>query len=125
MGQEIIAEVQSWISSAERVVVLTGAGISTDSGIADFRGPQGAVDHLGNQLLAEGNGVALEDAAAVAAVRVLLARAHTLEHGLHRAAHAAAPAHEFAHRAVHLDHLLRRIARDLMQFVNVLGDQRM
>jgi NAD-dependent deacetylase len=29
------------IGRAERVVVLTGAGISTDSGIPDFRGPQG------------------------------------------------------------------------------------
>ncbi len=36
-----IAEVQSWIASSDRIVVLTGAGISTDSGIQDFRGPNG------------------------------------------------------------------------------------
>jgi NAD-dependent deacetylase len=29
------------LEQARRIVVLTGAGISTDSGIADFRGPQG------------------------------------------------------------------------------------
>jgi len=33
--------VKSWITQSRRVVVLTGAGISTDSGIPDFRGPQG------------------------------------------------------------------------------------
>jgi len=36
-----IDEVRSWVDKAERVVVLTGAGISTESGIPDFRGPQG------------------------------------------------------------------------------------
>src|SRR5436190_504547 len=33
--------VRRWIDESRRVVVLTGAGISTESGIPDFRGPQG------------------------------------------------------------------------------------
>jgi NAD-dependent deacetylase len=37
----LIETVRSWIDRAERIVALTGAGISTDSGIPDFRGPQG------------------------------------------------------------------------------------
>jgi NAD-dependent deacetylase len=38
---DAVAQVRTWVDQAERVTVLTGAGISTDSGIPDFRGPQG------------------------------------------------------------------------------------
>ena len=34
-------EIVGWLRAARHVVVLTGAGISTESGIPDFRGPQG------------------------------------------------------------------------------------
>jgi len=38
---DTVKKVRGWIESAERIVALTGAGISTESGIPDFRGPQG------------------------------------------------------------------------------------
>jgi NAD-dependent deacetylase len=39
--EEDLARGRRWLDEAGSVVVLTGAGISTDSGIPDFRGPQG------------------------------------------------------------------------------------
>ncbi|MGH9279119.1 MAG: SIR2 family NAD-dependent protein deacylase [Acidimicrobiales bacterium] len=37
----LVDDVRAWVASAKRIVALTGAGISTDSGIPDFRGPKG------------------------------------------------------------------------------------
>lgn len=36
-----VEDARRWVNESSRVVVLTGAGISTESGIPDFRGPQG------------------------------------------------------------------------------------
>ena len=36
-----IERVRGWIEASNAISVLTGAGISTDSGIPDFRGPKG------------------------------------------------------------------------------------
>lgn len=38
---EQVELVADWVAEAGRITVLTGAGISTDSGIPDFRGPNG------------------------------------------------------------------------------------
>jgi NAD-dependent deacetylase len=40
-GTNLVDVVAGWLRAARAVTVLTGAGISTDSGIPDFRGPQG------------------------------------------------------------------------------------
>ncbi len=45
-GEEVelpaaVAEVSGWLAESQAVVALTGAGVSTDSGIPDFRGKNG------------------------------------------------------------------------------------
>lgn len=41
VDREVVATIARWLTTAEQTVVLTGAGVSTASGIPDFRGPQG------------------------------------------------------------------------------------
>ena len=41
VNEKLAARAREWVDDARKVVALTGAGISTDSGIQDFRGPQG------------------------------------------------------------------------------------
>src|SRR5689334_23525056 len=41
MAMKNTERVRAWVEEARRIVALTGAGISTDSGIPAFRGPQG------------------------------------------------------------------------------------
>jgi NAD-dependent deacetylase len=41
VDQNQLGEIAQWLRDARRVVALTGAGISTESGIPDFRGPNG------------------------------------------------------------------------------------
>lgn len=41
MDDRDVQRVRELVDAARRIVVLTGAGISTDSGIPDYRGPQG------------------------------------------------------------------------------------
>jgi NAD-dependent deacetylase len=41
MGDPAAEQVAEMVASARRITVITGAGVSTDSGIPDFRGPNG------------------------------------------------------------------------------------
>lgn len=44
--EEKINKVAAIIAKAQKVVVFTGAGISTESGIPDFRGPGGSGQNM-------------------------------------------------------------------------------
>jgi NAD-dependent deacetylase len=41
VDDDTVARIGGWLRESAKVTVLTGAGISTDSGIPDFRGPRG------------------------------------------------------------------------------------
>src|SRR5437763_436083 len=41
MRSHAFGQAREWLDAAERIVALTGAGVSTASGIPDFRGPNG------------------------------------------------------------------------------------
>jgi NAD-dependent protein deacetylase/lipoamidase len=41
VDEEALDTIAGWLRDADAIVILTGAGISTESGIPDFRGPQG------------------------------------------------------------------------------------
>ena len=86
--------------------------------------PLGALEVVGHEVLAEADRRRLEDAAAGAARRVVLAGPHPVERPLHGRPLAARHAHDLAHGAVDLDDLGRVGARLLVQPVDVLGDER-
>jgi NAD-dependent deacetylase len=41
MNRDIATQVATWLSNGKKAVVFTGAGVSTESGIPDFRSPDG------------------------------------------------------------------------------------
>ena len=85
--------------------------------------PVGPGQVLHDEGLAEGDGGRLEEAAAPPAVRVVLTRSQPVEHGLHGAAIAAVQAHRLPHGAVELDDQGRIGAGQLVQAVDVLGEE--
>jgi len=42
--EELLEKVAQWVVASKRIVVFTGAGLSTESGIPDFRSPGGVWD---------------------------------------------------------------------------------
>src|ERR671911_79453 len=54
--QRHVGKIARWIAGSEHIVVFTGAGISTDSGIPDFRGPEGVWTRRDAGLPAPGGG---------------------------------------------------------------------
>src|SRR5690606_111455 len=90
--------------------------------VAALARPHGPIDDGRVERLAEADRVRLEDAAADEARRILLAGTYTVERLLHRPTIGALPASCPPGGAVHLDHLVGRVAGSLVQLVDVLGD---
>ncbi len=44
-NETVIDQIANWLAHARRAVVFTGAGMSTESGIPDFRSPNGVWAH--------------------------------------------------------------------------------
>ena len=46
-----VKELQKMINEANNIVVFTGAGVSTDSGLKDFRGKDDLIDTMVNSIV--------------------------------------------------------------------------
>lgn len=44
MDKDKLSTFQKWISEGKNIVAFTGAGVSTESGVPDFRSPGGIYD---------------------------------------------------------------------------------
>ncbi len=49
MDKKILDEVKNLVTKAKKIVVFTGAGVSTNSGVPDFRGPNGLYSTVGKR----------------------------------------------------------------------------
>ncbi|CAB4707849.1 unannotated protein [freshwater metagenome] len=105
-------------------------GPNRNEQIALLGHPKRAVDHLRHEALAKRDRVALQDSvlttgSAAQAVRVVFARGDAPQCLRHREAVLTVPATGVMHRAVYLDHEVLAHTRELVEPIDVLGDEGM